>query len=104
MTSSRIAMRLALGIVCGIALVLLPAVFSAGTSTESKTGSDLPALVVHPPQPSQLTNGPAALYGTLGSGSAGLSFLSIILFILLPSTVFSFVVRRWAEKRVREYL
>jgi hypothetical protein len=28
----------------------------------------------------------------------------IILFIFLPSTIFSLAIRRWAEKRARDYL
>jgi hypothetical protein len=98
MTSTRVTLRLALGIICGIALVLLPAVFSTGTPTQSNPAW-FPAGAAHPPQNLQ-----PALYGLPGSGSAGLSFFMIIVFIFLPSTVFSLLVRRWAERRAREYL
>ena len=91
MTITRITVRLALGILCGVALVLLPAVFSTAPSTVHQVTG----------QP-QLSN--AGLYGLSGSGPAGLSFFIIIVFIFLPSTVFSFLVRRWAERHARDYL
>lgn len=96
MTSSRIAVRMALGILFGVALVVLPAVFSTGTSTSAPNGF----LTTRTFGPASLSQKP----GPAGSGSTPLSFLIIILFIFLPSTVFSFAIRRWAEKRAREYL
>ncbi len=103
MTSSRIAIRLALGILFGVALVLLPAVFSTGTSAPSPRSNSTSSGNLFP----QLTNAPAQfgrISGLNSSGSTPLSFLTIILFIFLPSTIVSIVVRRWAEKRAREYL
>ena len=103
MTSSRIAIRLALGILFGVALVLLPAVFSTGTSGPSSPSNSTSQDNLLP----QLTNAPSQfgrISGLNGSGSTPLSFLTIILFIFLPSTVISLVIRRWAEKRAREYM
>ncbi|HVH14870.1 MAG TPA: hypothetical protein VNA15_04025 [Candidatus Angelobacter sp.] len=96
MISSRIALRLALGILCGVALVALPAVFSAGTPT-----ANYPSTLG-----SQRTFNPSLqpLYGLSNPGAGELSFLVIIVLIFLPSVIFSLVVRRWAEKRAREYL
>jgi len=96
-TSSRIILRLALGILCGVALVMVPAVFSTGTPNPSSNPSGKTV------QPSQLTASPA-LYGLNSSGIDGMSLLVIILFIFLPSTIFSLLVRRWAEKRARDHL
>ena len=100
MTNSRIVLRLALGILCGVALVTLPAVFSTGTSSANyhTTAGNLGALN-HSAQPTQ-----SPLYGLNSAGAGGLSFLAIILFIFLPSTIFSLLVRRWAVKRARDYL
>ena len=96
MTSTRIALRLALGILCGVALVLLPAVFSTGTLVQSPA---TPA--VWAPQRAQPSGNVA---GPSGSNSNGLSFATIILFIFLPSAIFSLLIRRWAERRSRDYL
>jgi hypothetical protein len=87
---------MAFGILFGVALVLLPAVFSMGTSASAPNGFF-----------TTQTFGPARLNpqpGMAGSGSTPLSFLIILLFIFLPSTVVSLVIRRWAEKRAGEYL
>ena len=101
MTSSRIAVRMALGILFGVALVLLPAVFSTGTSAPSLlSNSNSASQTTITAAPAQLNRIP----GLNSSGSTPLSFLIIILFIFLPSTVVSLVIRRWAEKRAREYL
>lgn len=96
MTSSRIAVRLALGVLCGIALVILPAVFSAGTSTSTSNNNISPQIF----GATRINQ----LYAPTASGSTPVSFLVIVLFIFLPSTVFSFAIRKWAEKRAREYL
>ncbi len=97
MTSSRIVVRLALGVLFGVALVILPAVFSTGTLASTPGGFSTtqtfgPSLLI--PQPGALA----------GHGSAPLSFILIILFIFLPSTICSFVIRRWFEKKARDYL
>lgn len=97
MTSSRIILRLALGILCGVALVLVPAVFSTGTSNPSSNPSGSTV------QPSLLPIG-RGLYGLNSPGIGEIAFLLIILFILLPSTIFSLLVRRWAENRARDHL
>ena len=97
MTSSRIILRLALGILCGVVLVLVPAVFSTGTSNPPSNQSGQTA------QPAQLLFTPTAR-GLNNPSFGGLSLLIIILFIFLPSTIFSLLVRRWAEKRARDYL
>jgi hypothetical protein len=96
MTSTRIALRLALGILCGVALVALPSVFSTGPTNPS---SNLSGQTV---QPFQHALQPAA-NGLNAPGTDALSFLTIALFIFLPSTVFSLLIRRWAEKRARSY-
>src|SRR6266571_4153618 len=44
------------------------------------------------------------LYGLSNPGAGELSFLAIIVLIFLPSAIFSLLVRRWAQKRAREYL
>ena len=97
MTSSRIALRLALGILCGVALVALPAVFSTPTSPTPSNPSVLG---------SQRAFFPSAqpLYGASNVSTGELSFFAIIVLIFLPSAIFSLVVRRWAEKRARDYL
>ena len=96
MTSSRIALRLALGILCGVALVTVPAVFSTETPA-----ANYPSTLW-----SQRTFNPSLqpLSGPINSGAGELSFLVIIVLIFLPSVIFSLVVRRWAEKRARDYL
>jgi len=104
MTSARIALRLGLGILCGLALVLVPLVFSSGASSGANPASPATYSTAHPPPP---TNSYAPLLGLSplsGASPAGLSFLIITLFIFLPSTIFSLVIRRWAEKRARDYL
>lgn len=98
-TSSRIVLRLALGVLCGVALVLLPAVFSTGLASTSSTQSLGGAT-----PPATFARASPSLFGLNSATIGGLSFLTIILFIFLPSTVFSLVVRRWAEKRARDYL
>jgi hypothetical protein len=75
---------------------MVPAVFSTGTPNPSSNPSGKAV------QPSQLTAS-TALYGLNSSGIDGMSLLVIILFIFLPSTIFSLLVRRWAEKRARDY-
>ena len=96
MTTSRIALRLALGILCGVALVALPAVFLTATPTANN-----PSVLG-----SQRAFFPSAqpLYGTSNASTGELSFLAIIVLIFLPSAIFSLLVRRWAEKRARDYL
>jgi hypothetical protein len=101
-TGSRIILRLALGVLCGVVLVLLPAVFSAGPFTQTPTSSI--GTYTRADQPAQITNAPAGLFGLNGATIGGLSLLTIILFIFLPSTVFSILVRRWAEKKAHDYL
>jgi hypothetical protein len=101
-TRSRIILRLALGVLCGVALVMLPAVFSTAPATEPLTSST--GTYARAVQPTQTSNGPASLFGLNGAGLSGLSLLTIILFIFLPSTVFSIMVRRWAESKARDYL
>ncbi len=96
MMSSRIAVRLALGVLFGVLLVILPAVFSIGTPTPTPGGSSTTQTF----GPDRLIGRP----GPAGPGSTPLSFLLIILFIFLPSTILSFVIRGWFEKRARDYL
>ena len=96
MTTSRIALRLALGILCGVALVALPAVFSTATPTANNPSTLGSQRAFNPSlQP---------LYGPSNPGAGELSFLAIIVLIFLPSVIFSLLVRRWAEKRARDYL
>ena len=101
MTGSRIILRLALGVLCGVVLVLLPAVFSAGPTAMPSTSST---------QNLGRASGPVTLapvpsfFGLDNATLGGLSLLTIILFIFLPSTIFSILVRRWAEKKAHEYL
>jgi hypothetical protein len=89
-------LRLALGIICGVALVALPAVFSTGTPTANN-----PSVLG-----SQRAFFPSAqtVYSFNNVGAGELSFLVIIVLIFLPSAIFSLAVRRWAEKRARDYL
>jgi len=102
LTGSRIILRLALGVLCGVVLVLLPAVFSAGptampsTSSTQNLGRAFPPATLAPATPS--------LFGLDSATLGGFSLLTIVLFIFLPSTIFSILVRRWAEKKAHEYL
>jgi hypothetical protein len=98
--SSRVMLRLALGILCGVVLVLIPSVFTAPTPTES-TGTWNPVLVQRSNQP---TAQPLPLLGLSPVDLEGLSFLIVVVFIFLPSAMLSLVVRRWAAKRARDYL
>ncbi len=101
MTSSRIILRLALGVLCGVVLVLLPAVFSAGPTAMPSTTSIQNLGRAYQPA----TLAPASSFFGLDNATlGGLSLLTIILFIFLPSTIFSILVRRWAEKKAYEYL
>ncbi len=102
MTDSRIILRLALGVLCGVVLVLLPAVFSAGPTAMPSTSSTQNLGRASGP----VTLAPAApsFFGLNSATLGGLSLLTIILFIFLPSTIFSILVRRWAEKKAHEYL
>jgi len=101
-TGSRIILRLALGVLCGVVLVLLPAVFSAGptampsTSSTQNFGRASGPVTLVPAAPS--------FFGLNSATLGGLSLLTIILFIFLPSTIFSILVRRWAEKKAHDYL
>jgi len=100
-TGSRIILRLALGVLCGVVLVLLPAVFSTGpTANPSKSTQNLGRAS------GPVTLAPAApsFFGLDNATLGGLSLLTIILFIFLPSTIFSILVRRWAEKKAHDYL
>jgi len=100
-TGSRIILRLALGVLCGVVLVLLPAVFSAGPTAMPSTPSTQNLGKAFGP-----TTAPAAppFFGLDNAAPGGLSLLTIILFIFLPSTIFSILVRRWAEKKARDYV
>jgi len=101
-TNSRIILRLALGVLCGVVLVLLPAVFSAGPTAMPSTSSTQNLGRAFGPT----TTAPAApsFFGLDNATPGGLSLLTIILFIFLPSTIFSILVRRWAEKKARDYV
>ena len=102
MTDSRIILRLALGVLCGVVLVLLPAVFSTGPTANPLTSSTQNLGRASGP----VTLAPAApsFFGLDNATLGGLSLLTIILFIFLPSTIFSILVRRWAEKKAHDYL
>jgi len=100
MTSSRIILRLALGVFCGVALVLLPAVFSTGPASMPSTSST--QNLGRAAQPA--TFAPTSFFGLDSATIGGLSLLTIILFIFLPSTIFSILVRRWAERKAHDYL
>src|ERR671924_622213 len=95
---TRIAIRLALGILFGVILVLLPGVFSTTTSqpstspTVSTTQGQSPSRFIPVPG----LQGPS-------SDVSGVSFFAIVAFIFLPSVVFSLIVRRWVEKKARDY-
>ncbi len=102
MTGSRIILRLALGVLCGVVQVLLPAVFSTGSTAMSATSSAQNFGKASGP----VTTAPAvpSFFGLDNATLGGLSLLTIILFIFLPSTIFSILVRRWAEKKAHDYL
>ena len=111
MTRTKLAIRLGLGILCGLALILVPLVFSTTTSNSAitprtaTTNTTNPDYFVTGVQHANFTAGPSSvpLSGvTLSLGS--LSILMIILFIFVPSVVFSLVIRKWAEKRARDYI
>lgn len=100
MSWTSLSLRLGLGVLCGLTLVLLPAVFSTAPPTAGPSFSNTGSL-------GQARNPSTSLQqGLLGLNSAagGLSFLTIILFIFLPSIIFSLVIRRWAEKKAQDYL
>lgn len=97
MTSSRIIVRLALGVLCGLALVLLPAVFSTEPTSTSSTQT-----LGRATQPATFAPASPSLFGLSSATIGALSLLTIILFIFLPSTIFSLVVRRWAQNRARD--
>jgi hypothetical protein len=100
-TGSRIILRLALGVLCGVVLVLLPAVFSAGpTAMPSSSTQNLGRAS----QPATLAPAAPSFFGLNSATLGGLSLLTIILFIFLPSTIFSILVRKWVEKKAHEYL
>jgi hypothetical protein len=101
-TSSRIILRLALGVLCGVVLVLLPAVFSAGPTAMPSTSST--QNLGRASQPVTLAPAASSFFGFDSATLGGLSLLTIILFIFLPSTIFSILVRRWAEKKAHDYL
>jgi len=101
-TGSRIILRLALGVLCGVVLVLLPAVFSAGPTATPSTSSIQNLGRVS--QPATLAPAAPSFFGLDNATVGGLSLLTIILFIFLPSTIFSILVRRWAEKKARDYV
>lgn len=92
-------LRLALGVLCGVALVLLPAVFSTGPAAVSSPSA---TQTLGRAQPSFAPQ--SSFFGLSSDTIGGLSLLTIILFIFLPSTVMSLLVRRWAEKKAHEYL
>ena len=102
MTDSRIILRLALGVLCGVVLVLLPAVFSAGPTADPSTSSIQNLGRAY--QPATLAPAAPSFFGLDNATLGGLSLLTIILFIFLPSTIFSILVRRWAEKKAHDYL
>lgn len=112
MTRAKLAIRLGLGILCGLALVLVPLVFSTSTPTNAllprtaTTNTTNPYdYVVGHVQSSNFTGGPSAVPISGASLSlVNLSVLMIILFIFVPSVVFSLVIRKWAERRARDYL
>lgn len=110
MTRAKVAVRLGLGILCGLALVLVPLVFSTSTPTSAlprtaNTNTTNPNLYMGHAQSSNITGGPSAvpLSGAIVS-FGNFSILMIILFIFLPSVIFSLVIRKWAEKRALDYL
>jgi hypothetical protein len=51
-----------------------------------------------------MTPAAPSFFGLNSATLGGLSLLTIILFIFLPATIFSILVRRWAEKKAHEYL
>jgi hypothetical protein len=80
--------------------VLLPAVFSTGTTAVPSASSTQTFGRAQP----YLAPSSLGFFGLDSATIGGLSLLTIILFIFLPSTVFSLLVRRWAAKRARDYL
>ena len=111
MTRTKVAIRLGLGILCGLALVLVPLVLSTSTPTNAllprtaTTNTTNPSFYMGHAQSSNITGGPSAVPMSGASLSLGnLSILMIVLFIFVPSVVFSLVIRKWAEKRARDYL
>ena len=111
MTRTKVAIRLGLGILCGLALVLVPLVFSTSTPTNAllprtaTTNTTNPYVYSGHAQSSNITGGPSAVPLSGASFSLGnLSILTIVLFIFVPSVVFSLVIRKWAEKKARDYL
>ncbi len=113
MTKTEVTIRLGIGIVWGLALVLLPLVFSTTTTNfallprTASTNTTSPDYTVGVAR-SNMTAGPS--YGVPPSSSiglspsiAGFSIIFILLLIFLPSVVFSLVIRKWAEKRARDY-
>src|SRR5437016_5499408 len=55
-------------------------------------------------QPATLAPAAPSFFGLDNATLGGLSLLTIILFIFLPSTIFSIFVRRWAEKKAHDYV
>ena len=111
MIRTKVAIRLGLGILCGLALLLVPLAFSASTSINalqpqtSRTNTTNPISYTGHSQSVNITGGPSAvpMSGvTLSLGS--LSIVMIVLFIFLPSVIFSLVIRKWVERRARDYL
>jgi len=101
-TGSRIILRLALGVLCGVVLVLLPAVFSTGPTANPSTSST--QNLGRASGPVTLAPAVPSFFGLNSATLGGLSLLTIILFIFLPSTIFSILVRKWAEKKAQDYL
>ncbi|TMI37693.1 hypothetical protein E6H23_11335 [Candidatus Bathyarchaeota archaeon] len=95
--SRRVMLQLSLGILCGLILILLPAALLPGP-TNSPTTNTCSSYCYGP---SSLANRypPVAGPATLGSSYPGASILGILFLILLPSLVFSVLVRRWARTR-----
>ena len=111
MTRTKVAIRLGLGLLCGLALVLVPLVFSTSTPTNAllprtaTTNTTNPYVYSGHAQSSNFTGGPSAVPMSGVTLSLGnLSIVMIIVFIFLPSVVFSLAIRKWAEKRARDYL
>lgn len=99
MNRTSLVLRLGLGILCGLTLVLLPAAFSSAPTANSSAHTAGTNGQFNPSVQPQ-----AAPFGLSSASAGGISFLAIILFVFLPSIIFSLVIRRWAEKRARECL
>ncbi len=95
---------LALGVLAGLGLILLPGILAVPTPTTTTTGSNSTVsgfTIAATRSPSTLNNQTKGSSYGIGSGIAPGSLLILVSLVLVPAMTLSFMVRTWTMRRAR---